>query len=472
MAGCAIWQRTESSRTLRLLGSYVSGMATTATRNIHSPSPEIRTELRDALTGLANADAAYAKLADWQMRAGAEGRTAPVHAMMIALGRFDTVNLAYGPATGDGALIAIAGRIVHFADDEFDAGDWIVARLGGGKFLLAAHEACSRERWQWLAEALADSIAHPITDLDAAGSLRLWPRFALMRPAPGEGPNLIFDRLAETMEEARNQQGRRIVWADGGLTIPGRRSADVEADLLTAIDRGEIEVVYQPQFALNDGRIIGAEALARWQHPQLGKIGAAQLFAIAERVDHVAQLSRHIAGRAFRDAAGWPADQQLSINITPADLAAQNFVPELIGLLADAGFAADRLTIEITEHVLLADLQHCASVLAQLKQYGISIALDDFGAGFCNFRYLKILPIDTIKLDRAMVDGIATDASDFAILQAIIAMAGTLKMSVTVEGVETQAQHDLVRREGCEAYQGFYGASPLERNAFLELVNA
>ncbi|MGB7372795.1 EAL domain-containing protein [Pontixanthobacter sp.] len=443
-------------------------MAYTATRTRRRAD----TRLRDSLTGLANADAAHATLAEWQMRAGAEGRTAPVHTMLIALGRFDTVNLAYGSATGDGALIAVARRIVHFADDEFDAGDWIVARLSGGKFLLAAHEPCSRERWQWLAEALADGIAHPITGLDAAGALRLWPRCALMRPAPGEGPSLIFDRLAETIEEARNLKGRRIVWADGGLTIPGRRSADVEADLLTAIDREEIEVVYQPQFALQGGSILGAEALARWQHPQLGKIGAAQLFAIAERVDHVAQLSRHIAARAFKDAASWPACQRLSINITPADLSAQNFVPEFLGLLEKTGFSPERLTVEITEHVLLADLQQCAAVLGHLKQLGISIALDDFGAGFCNFRYLKILPIDTIKLDRAMVEGIATDASDLAVLRAIIAMAGALDMSVMVEGVETQAQHDLVRREGCDGYQGFYGAGPLNHAAFVKLSGA
>lgn len=469
MAGCPIWQRIENSNRKRHEFAYIGCMAITAlpTRSDAAANGDVR----DNLTGLATAETAQRVLASWQMRAGAEGRTAPVHAMLIALGRFDTVNLAYGAAAGDGALVAVAQRIAHFADDEFDDGDWLVARLGGGKFLLAAHEACSRERWQWLAEALADSISHPIADLDCVGSLRLWPRLALMRPAPGEGPNLIFDRLAQTLEEARTRKGQRICWADRGITLPGRSSADVEADLLSAIDRDEIEVVYQPQFSLETGEVIGAEALARWQHPKLGKIGAAQLFAIAERIDHVAHLSRHVAKRAFCDAAKWPAKQSLSINITPADLASQNFVPGLIALIDECQFDPARVTVEITEHVLIGNLEQCAANLAGLRKVGVQIALDDFGSGFCNFRYLKILPIDSIKLDRTMIEGIATDERDLAVLRGIVAMAGALAIDVIAEGVETEQQRQIVQSEGCKIYQGFLGCKPLPNSAFITLAS-
>jgi len=428
--------------------------------------------MRDDLTGLAGADAARDMLENWQKEASSLGETAPVHAMLVGLGRFDAVNLAYGETAGDGALVSVAQRILHFAEDEFEQSEWLAARLGGGKFLLAAHEACSRERWQWLAEALADAIAHPIAQLDGGGTLRLWPRIALMRPVPGEGPALIFDRLAETLEQARVQQSRRVLWADGGLTVPGKRSAMVDADLLSAIDSDEIEILFQPQYALSDDRMIGAEALARWQHPELGRIGAGQLFAIAERTDHVAQLSRHIAKKSLQAAAEWSEDLHLSINVTPADLAAPSFADELLGLVKREGFSPERLTLEITEHVLIDDLHGCAETLTAIRDSGARIALDDFGAGFCNFRYLKLLPLDAIKLDRAMVEGIADDSRDLAVLRGIVAMAKSLELDVLVEGVESEAQRAIVAAEGADNYQGFLRAKPMSTAEFLTLRNA
>ena len=173
--------------------------------------------------------------------------------MMLALGRFDTVNLAYGEAVGDGALIEVARRIAHFASDEFEDGDWIASRIGGGKFLLAAREACSRDRWQWLGEALADAVAHPINAAGEFGTLRLWPRVALIRALPGEGPEALFDRLAGAMEQFAGQQARRVDWVDRELAVAGRGGAEMEADLLTALDCDEIELMFQPQYdALTD----------------------------------------------------------------------------------------------------------------------------------------------------------------------------------------------------------------------------
>ncbi len=425
---------------------------------------------RDLLTGLAGPREAQAKLAAWQADRPASGRPAPVHAMLLGLGRFDTVNLAYGEATGDGALAEVARRILHFADDEFEGGDWLAARIGGGQFLLLAHEACSRERWQWLAEALADAVAHPIANLEGAGALRLWPRIALMRPVTGEGPDIVFDRLAETLARAKSQQGWRVIWADGDVTPAGRRGADLEADLLAALDRDEIEILFQPQFSIPGDRLSGAEALARWQHPQLGRIGAGALFTIAGRADHVAPLSRHIAQRALAAATEWGSELRLSLNITPVDLAAASFAAEFGKMLAASGFAPERLTLEITEQVLLADLERAAHSLQALKEIGIRIALDDFGAGFCNFRYLKILPLDYIKLDRAMIEGVAASASDLAVLRGILAMARALDLEVIAEGIETEEQRAIIETEGCSHYQGFLRAAPITPGEFEELA--
>ncbi len=426
-------------------------------------------DLRDVLTGLAGTDAAQDRLTDWQQQAADLGLAAPVHIMLLALGRFDTVNLAYGEAAGDGALVTVAQRIGHFSEDEFEDGDWIAARIGGGKFLLAVREACSRERWQWLGEALADAVAHPIAGLEDTATLRLWPRVALMRAMPGEGPKIIFDRLGQALERAHQSHGQRVVWADGGHTPRGRPSAQLEADLLAALDRDEIEVVYQPQYNLPDDRLIGAEALARWQHPQLGRIGASALFAIAERADHIAPLSRHIAERALNDAAQWPGEMRLSLNVTPADLAAASFARELRTLIAASGFAPEQLTLEITEHVLLSELERSAAMLGDLRTSGVRIALDDFGAGFCNFRYLQILPLDYLKLDRAMIEGIADAPKDMAVFRAIVAMAKALGLMVIAEGIETQTQRDLIASEGCEFYQGFLQAAPMSAVDFAAL---
>ncbi|MBW8755321.1 MAG: GGDEF domain-containing protein, partial [Sphingomonadales bacterium] len=386
---------------------------------MNEPSTLDRDAPRDAVTGLPAIETVRGRLEDWL----AQAEPACVHALLLGLRRFDAVNLAYGASAGDAALAEVAGRICRFAEDELD-GPWLVARGSGGNFLLAANEACSRERWQLFAEHLADRVSQPIAG--AAGALRLSPRLALLRGLAEEGVESILDRLGQTLASSRRFQGRRIAWADGEASPLGRTAAQLEADLLVAIDRDEIEILFQPQFALSgksaaDDRLTGAEALARWSHPTLGRIGAAALFGVAERTDHVAPLSRHIARRALAAAAAWPDALRLSLNVTPADLAAASYAEQLMAIVRDSGFPPERLTLEVTEQVLLSDVHAAAKTLGQLSGEGIRVALDDFGAGFCNFRYLKLLPLDYLKLDRSMVDGIASDPRDIAVLRAIVA---------------------------------------------------
>ena len=312
-------------------------------------------------------------------------------------------------------------------------------------------------------------IASPEED---AAHLRLWPRLALLRVTEKDDADRVFDRLAELANRMRQGQGRRIDWSTGEMEVSGRSFRALEADLLAAIDNDEIEILFQPQYALDDERMIGAEALARWHHPTIGRVGAGSLFQIAERADHVAHLSRHIAQRALEQAVHWPGHLRLSLNITPADLAADSFAVEFARLAERTGFSLARITLEIIEQVLLADLDRVGHVLDQLKVLDIRLALDDFGAGFCNFRYLKVLPIDCIKLDRSMIDGVLEDERDLAVFRAIIAMANALDLAVVVEGVETEAQRALVAAEGCEYYQGFLRAEPMTAETFLRLVES
>ena len=415
----------------------------------------------DPLTGLATRDAAAARLGEWL------GRGDKVHALLIGLRRFDAVNLAFGTSAGDAALSEVAQRLKQFAASELDGG-WLAARSGGDGFLLLANEPCSRERWQLAAGQLLDALARPIAT--AWGTVRLSPRGALLRGIEGDSAPMVLDRLGQALGAALGQSARRLIWADGEATKTGLSAAQLEADLLRALDRGEIEVVYQPQFGCLDNRLTGGEALARWNHPTLGRVGAGALFAIAERADHVAQLSQHIAQLALAGAKAWPMDLRLSLNVTPNDLASADYAQRLSALIKASGFAPWRLTIEVTEQVLLSDTPHAAQVLRELAGQGIRIALDDFGAGFCNFRYLKLLPLHYLKLDRAMIDGVAGDPRDLAVLRAIIAMAGALDLKVIAEGVESEAQRALIAAEGCASYQGFLMAQPMSAAAFLNLA--
>ena len=244
----------------------------------------------------------------------------------------------------------------------------------------------------------------------------------------------------------------------------GRRAEEFEA----ALREQQVEILYQPLFSCADGRLVGAEALSRWNHPRLGRIGAEALFGIAERAGEAARLTRHVAGRALAIAATWPTELRLSLNVTATDLAEEDFAATIAE--AVAGLAPARLTLEITEHALVHDIEFGAAQLEKLAALGVRIALDDFGAGFCNFRYLKRLPLDALKLDRSMIDGITEDERDLAVLRGIMAMAQALGLAVTAEGIETEAQRDVVRREGCAVWQGFLGAEPMTADAFAELA--
>lgn len=421
---------------------------------------------RDPITGLPGPEAARQRIAEWIVRGNGEG--GHVHALLLGLRRFDAVNLAYGAAAGDIALAEVGARLAHFAADELD-GPFLVARSGGSHFLIVAAEPCSRERWQLFGEQIADAAARPITL--SSGVLRLSPRVALLRGLAEESADSMLDRLGQTLAAVERLQGRRFVWADKDISGFGHSAARLEADLLRALDRDEIEVVFQPQFAACDDRLTGAEALARWNHPQLGRVGAASLFTVAERADHLPQLSGHIAKLALQAASAWPENLRLSLNVTAADLSAASFVQELGQVIAASGFGPERLTLEVTEQALLGDVKLAQSSLAALSARGMRIALDDFGAGFCNFRYLKLLPLHYLKLDRSMVDGIAGDPRDLAVLRAIIAMARALALDVIAEGIETEEQYRLIVAEGCEIYQGFLRAQPMSAAEFLQLAS-
>ncbi|NVE93625.1 EAL domain-containing protein [Altererythrobacter lutimaris] len=232
-------------------------------------------------------------------------------------------------------------------------------------------------------------------------------------------------------------------------------------DVARAMEAGQIELRFQPQFCAKSGAMLGAEALARWQHPVLGEIGAAELFSMAARCNLSGELSQHMVSLAVAAASEWPQELRLSVNITPDQLADPAFASELTLLLVSHGFAPSRLTLEITEQTLLGNLTASARALTAVAATGVRIALDDFGAGFCNFQYLKRLPVHAIKLDRSMMHGITRSQRDLEVLRAILRLAEALELETVAEGIETEGQRQVVIDEGCDAWQGYLWAEPL-----------
>src|SRR5690606_23296441 len=238
-----------------------------------------------------------------------------------------------------------------------------------------------------------------------------YPRLCVAVPncnahrAGQDGSALIGQRIAmltaEMDSERRSRQDRRLAALQP--LVP---------ELQSGMGRGEIEILFQPQYAALDRRLVGAEALAHWRHPEKGRIGGDRLFAIAAQGGLVEALSGHVMRTALDAAGNWSVPVRLSLNVTAADVAGGDFAEIVMFAVRDAGFPAEHLTLEITEQVLLAELDRTAEKLRRLSVLGIRIALDDFGAGFCNFDYLKRLPLHYLKLDRGMIAGIDQDPRD------------------------------------------------------------
>lgn len=253
-------------------------------------------------------------------------------------------------------------------------------------------------------------------------------------------------------------------------TLPRRRLAD---DLRTAIERGEIELRFQPQVTLADDRITGVEVLARWRHGKLGELGAAKLFAAAARASLLPALSQHIHATALAEVAHWPAalgDLTVAINVSAGDLARPGFAHDWLARAAALDVDPARLTVEVTEHELIADLPAAAGLLATLRAAGVAVALDDFGSGYSSIAYLKALPLDYLKIDGGLAADLLGPPRDQIVVRHVVAMARELGLGVIGEGIETEVHRALLADAGATHYQGFLCAEPLDSAELVRLM--
>ncbi len=404
--------------------------------------PDVAVLLREAMPRVR--DAAGARR--WIEHALAEGE---VHLLAVSLARLDIVNLAYGRGAGD-RLIQSAARRIDDALGPLGGARPLVARLDGAEFAVLSRRP--------LEEAAAAIEA------------------ALARPFVVEGELMPLGAALRTVASRRGDDAaallRRLSEGDEAQAV----SIDTLAvQLRDAMDAGQVDILWQPQVAIASGAIVGVEALARWRHPQLGELGAEPLFAAADRAGLSTALSDHVQTLALKRAAKWPASLKplrVSINVTAGDVARAGFADRLLDRVDSSGFPRGRLTVEITESGLMAELGEAARLLAELRRAGLRVAIDDFGTGYSSLAYLKALPLDYLKIDKALAQDIGGTARDRIVVRGVIDMARSLGLSVVAEGVETETQLELLAAEGCQYFQGFLCAPPLTLDALEALVVA
>ncbi len=430
----------------------------------------------DPLTGLVTRDAARRLLAEKLGQLGTEEPGTTIACLLVGISQFDSVNAAYGKAVGDALLAQIARRIGLCVEETGHSA--LVARMGGTEYLVALRcredagiEAEARD----LARLILADVARPFVADD--NMIRLTARCGIAGLAPGDDVARLLRRANAALADARRSGTSDIWFRPGTRPRDGNQGGDpdrLDADLRLALDRQEIAIVYQPQYDSHDDRIVGVEALARWNHPALGQLDAGTLFGAADRSDYLLPLSLHIQQRALMEAGQWPDALdalRLSINITSVDLAQEDFLNRLLGMIRESGFPPQRLTVEITESGLIENVERAAGLLHHLRDHGIKVAIDDFGTGYSSLAYLKALYPDYLKIDHSLSRDILGPSRDRIILRTIIEMARALALTVIAEGVESEEQLTLLAREGCEIYQGFLRSPAISSAELVELVS-
>jgi EAL domain-containing protein (putative c-di-GMP-specific phosphodiesterase class I) len=272
------------------------------------------------------------------------------------------------------------------------------------------------------------------------------------------------------LHRAKSEGRATFHFFEPGMDLRMRQRRALESDLRKALPAGQFSLHYQPIVNLERNRLVGFEALVRWQHPRRGMVSPADFIPLAEQIGVIVPLGEWIIRQACATAAKWPNDLRVAVNLSPAQFKSPGLQQVIIGALAASSLAAERLELEITETLLLNSSQTVVGILRQLRKLGVHIAMDDFGTGYSSLNYLRSFPFDKIKIDRAFVKDIPASAESLSIVRAIAAMARGLGMQTTAEGVETQEQLDSVKSEGCTEVQGYLISKPVPEHEVDRLI--
>jgi diguanylate cyclase (GGDEF)-like protein/PAS domain S-box-containing protein len=442
-------------------GFIGSGSDLTAKRQ--SEAEITRLALFDSLTGLANRQ--RMRLSLDQSLAQQGGPYRPTSLFLLDLDRFKAVNDTLGHQIGDELLKQVAQRLQRCLGE---AG--LVGRLGGDEFKIVLPGENNRERLAELAKGVIASLSHPYAISGSSISIGCSVGIAV---APDDGENSeTLIRNADLALYAAKADGRGVHRFYREEMLAGAQSRRMlEDDLRRAIAEGQFHLAYQPVVSTLEAKIVGFEALIRWQHPTRGLISPAEFIPVAEECGLIERIGEWVLRTACDEAAKWPDCVRIGVNVSTIQFASPGLPALVMNVLANSGLAPDRLELEITESVFLNDCASSDQMFARLKALGIRLALDDFGTGYSSLGYLKTAPFDKIKIDQSFVRGAAIAGSrNAAIIKAIVTLANTLGMETTAEGVEIQDEIALIRELGCSHIQGFVYGRPMPAEDVLPLI--
>jgi diguanylate cyclase (GGDEF)-like protein len=410
----------------------------------------------DTVTGLRNRRGMVSLVEQAIAVVAAAREPAPFSVLLIDLDRFKQVNDTLGHPAGDQLLIQVADRLKREV-----ANSDCIGRIGGDEFMLVFAECPGREVLEQTAASIIEGLSKPYFLGDSR--CVIGTSIGIVRCDAGDETPETVSRNADLALYAAKRGGRgcaRFFTRDMAEAAEDRRS--VEQDLLDALDRGQLEINYQPLVAAATNRVAGFEALLRWNHPTRGRISPGLFIPIAEETNLIVRLGEWTLRQACMDAAGWPGDLRVAVNISPVQFANPNLPQIVVSALAASGLRPDRLELEITESVFLDSGEDVDRMFETLKKIGVRLALDDFGTGYSSLGYLKSAPFDKIKIDQSFV----RDASDpksrnRAIITAIVTLANALGMDTTAEGVETVDQLETMRALGVGLIQGYLYSLPV-----------
>lgn len=430
----------------------------------------------DARTGLPNVTAVEMKISETLPLVSFER---PAALILLDIDRFGRLVEQVGPAYGEELLRAGAGRFSKILDDLAASGcraldDAIFGALTADQFVLYMPAARSREEVTAIARAVRAGFAEPFVVLGRAFVMTVSGGI-VFAPEDADNPQKLLQnaRLALRLVRDEAQSGFRFFTPRLTRLVQGRYR--FEAELRQAVDNHEFRAVYQPKVELSTGRIIGAEALARWVRPNGKHISPAAFIPVAEEAGLIEEIGRQILEASCVAARSWELDGHdvtIAVNVSPSQLRRNDLTETVMTALKKAGLHPRKLELEITESMAVSDPARVAEVISPLRAMGTRLAIDDFGTGHSNLASLTQLPFDVFKIDRQFVSALDNDGQSPAIVEMILAMAQTLGLKTVAEGVETPRQADFLRRRGCTMAQGFLYSPGLSDQAFLEFLRA
>lgn len=388
-----------------------------------------------------------------------------------------------GPAAADALARSITRRLERFAGEEVQQPTLTagtdrsnrVARLGTVSFGVALEGLPNVEAMERVARRVMAVLAEPVMVAEHEVTPNAWIGIAL-GPADGLTSEELRKGASVAVRQAQQQTHPTFLFSSVELNARSYERLALGSALRGAAQRGELRLHYQPKLDVASNRIIGAEALVRWQHPQMGLIPPIRFIPLAEELGLIHAIGRWVMHTACRDAAQWTRDGlgelKIAINVAKPQFELGDLRDALRTEMADAGLKPSQMVIELTESMLMDDVDSSRALMHELKELGVTLSIDDFGTGYSSLSYLKSFPLDELKIDRSFVVDLPDSTSDVAIVRAVIDLGHSLGMSVIAEGIETVAQLDCIHALGCDNYQGYFFSKPVPVDAFVALVRS